>query len=234
MLTEEEPSAPLGAAAVQRLQLACLLAREEREASIPGERESGGGGWSGGGGGGGGGGGEIGGEGRLGRGGGGGGGDGGGGGGASGGGASGVLGAHLLDCWASLVCEHLGADARWLVSPASVPHARRRRCRSRHCAGCSAAREGSSWAYSRTASRSSGRLKAPSWARHGSPPPPLEAGPAGTGGAPHSGHSRSAQERLEALLDEVAHAGAAPVAASVKREIVRQHLQLQVFEAVPA
>ena len=40
--------------------------------------------------------------------------------------------------------------------------------------------------------------------------------------------------RLEALLDEVAHAGAAPVAASVKREIVRQHLQLQVFEAVPA
>jgi len=39
--------------------------------------------------------------------------------------------------------------------------------------------------------------------------------------------------RLEALLDEVAHAGAAPVAASVKREIVRQHLQLQVFEAVP-
>ena len=40
--------------------------------------------------------------------------------------------------------------------------------------------------------------------------------------------------RLEALLDEVARAGAAPVAASVKREIVRQHLQLQVFEAVPA
>ena len=39
---------------------------------------------------------------------------------------------------------------------------------------------------------------------------------------------------LEALLDEVAHAGAAPVAASIKREIVRQHLQLQVFEAVPA
>ena len=40
--------------------------------------------------------------------------------------------------------------------------------------------------------------------------------------------------RLEALLDEVTRAGAAPVAASVKREIVRQHLQLQVFEAVPA
>ena len=120
LLTEEEPSVPLGAAAVQRLQLACVLAREEREASIPGERESGGGGWSGGGGGGGGGGGEIGGEGRLGRGGGGGGGDGGGGGGASSGGASGVLGAHLLDCWASLVCEHLGADARWLVSPACL------------------------------------------------------------------------------------------------------------------
>jgi hypothetical protein len=35
-------------------------------------------------------------------------------------------------------------------------------------------------------------------------------------------------------LDEVAHAGAAPVAASIKREIVRQHLQLQVFDAVPA
>ena len=87
---------------------------------------------------------------------------------------------------------------------------------------------------------------------------------AGGGEAPHSGRSRAAREpsergratrtslsardvnpaaifnlrlydgRLEALLDEVAHAGAAPVAASVKREIVRQHLQLQVFEAVPA
>ena len=111
LLTEEEPSVPLGAAAVQRLQLACVLAREEREASIPGERESGGGGgWSGGSGRGGGGGGEGGDGGRG----------GGGGGGESSGGASGVLGAHLLDCWASLVCEHLGADARWTVSPARL------------------------------------------------------------------------------------------------------------------
>ena len=41
---------------------------------------------------------------------------------------------------------------------------------------------------------------------------------------------------LEALLELVAHVGVgtAPVAASVKREIVRQHLQLHVFEAVPA
>ena len=69
--------------------------------------------------------------------------------------------------------------------------------------------------------------------------------PAGTGGgaAPAYRLKSSIQRlfilsfydgRLEALLDEVAHAGAAPVAASVKREIVRQHLQLQVFEAVPA
>ena len=110
VLSEAEPSAPLGAAAVERLQLACSLAREEREACIPGERESGGDGWSGGGGGGGGGG-KVGGGGRGER---------GGGGGGGGGGASSVLGAHLLDCWTSLVCEHLGADARWLVS-ARVP-----------------------------------------------------------------------------------------------------------------
>jgi len=60
--------APLGAAAVERLQLACSLAREEREAATPG-------------------------------------------------GTSGMLGAHLLDCWTALVCDQLGADARWLVSP---------------------------------------------------------------------------------------------------------------------
>ena len=97
--------------------------------------------------------------------------------------------------------------------------------------------------------------EAPSWDRHNSPPPPLEAGPAGTGGRsafwPLKSRSREVacwpkssilrlfillfyDGWLEALLDEVAHAGAAPVAASVKREIVRQHLQLQVFEAVPA
>ena len=88
--------------------------------------------------------------------------------------------------------------------------------------------------------------EAPSWERHSSPRPPLGAvallarGGRSTSLSPKVGNSEAFfilsfyDGRLEALLDEVAHAGAAPVAASVKREIVRQHLQLQVFEAVPA
>ena len=152
----------------------------------------------------------------------------------------------------SLLCPRLSRpNVLWLHLTRSVPRARRRRCRSRHCAGCSAAREGSSWAYSPTASRSSGMSEAPCWKRHSSPRaprPPLGAvALLAWGGAAPAYRPKSSilisvwvfilsfyDGRLEALLDEVTRAGAAPVAASVKREIVRQHLQLQVFEAVPA